>query len=64
MTALEWTLIATLGAIYFALLFTVAVLTFQKRRIALFVFGFIFPFLWLIGAMLPPRGNSTYHGAF
>ena len=50
------------GARLFALLFTVAVVTFQKRHIVLFVLGFLIPFLWLIGAMLPGKPGSTYRG--
>ncbi len=62
MTALEWTLMGTLFALYLTLIFTVAVVTFQKKHIALFAIGFIFPFCWLIGAMLPPKPGSGYHG--
>ena len=40
----------------------VAVVTFQKRHIVLFVLGFLIPFLWLIGAMLPGKPGSTYRG--
>jgi len=61
-TALEWSLIAGLGAIYLALLFTVAMVTFQKKHIGLFVCGFFFPFCWLIGAMMKPKPGSHYQG--
>ena len=61
-TALEWTLLGGLAAIYFTLIFTVAVVTYQKRHIALFVIGFVFPFCWLIGAMMAPKPGSGYHG--
>lgn len=62
MTALEWTLIAGLGVIYLSLMFTMAVVTFQKKHIALFVAGFIFPILWLLGAMMAPKPGSNYRG--
>lgn len=62
MTALEWSLIGGLGLIYLALLFTVAVVTFQKEHIGLFACGFILPICWLVGAMMKPKPGSHYHG--
>ena len=62
-TALEWTLTITLGGLYLTLLFTVAVVTYQKRLIALFVLGFVFPFCWLIGSMLKPKPGINYYGS-
>jgi cadmium resistance protein CadD (predicted permease) len=44
-----------LGIIYLVLLFTVAVMTFRKGHWVLGLFGFIFPILWLIGAILPDK---------
>jgi hypothetical protein len=61
-TGFEYALIASLGVIYLALLFTVAVVTFRKRHIILFVLGFFVPICWLIGAMLAPKPGSTYRG--
>jgi hypothetical protein len=43
-----------LGVIYLVLVFTLAVLTFRKGHWVLGLIGFIFPILWLIGAILPP----------
>lgn len=51
----------TLGVIYLVLLFTVAVLSFRKGHWVLGLFGFIFPFLWLIGAVLPDRRRYRGH---
>jgi uncharacterized membrane protein len=62
MTALEYSFMIGFGILYLALLFTVAVVTFQKRHMVLFVLGFFMPFLWLIGAMLPGKPGSTYRG--
>ena len=64
MTVLEYTLMASMLAIYITLLFTVAVLTWRKGHKGLFIFGIFFPILWLIGAILPPKpGYSTnYRG--
>jgi hypothetical protein len=43
-----------LGILYLVLLFTVAIMTFRKGHWILGLIGFIFPILWLIGAILPP----------
>ena len=45
----------TLGIIYLVLLFTLAVLSFRKGHWVLGLIGFIFPVLWLVGAILPDR---------
>ena len=45
----------TMGIIYAVLLFTVAILTFRKGHWILGLLGFVFPILWLIGAVLPAR---------
>ena len=44
-----------MGIIYLVLLFTLAVLSFRKGHWVLGLFGFVFPLLWLIGALLPDR---------
>jgi uncharacterized membrane protein len=47
-----------LSVIYLVLLFTVAIMTFRKGHWILGLIGFIFPVLWLIGAVLPShRGH-------
>ena len=46
----------TLGIIlYLVLLFVFAVLSFRKGHWVLGLIGFIFPVLWLVGAILPSR---------
>lgn len=60
MTALEWIFAVTLGFLYFFLLFTVCLLTFRKGHIVLGIVGIFLPFLWLIGAVLPPKHGSQY----
>lgn len=55
-------LVLSLGATHFALLFTVAVITFRIGHIALFIIGIFFPILWLIGAMLKTQPGSRYQG--
>ncbi len=62
MTTLEWILGGVLVSIYVVCLFTVCSLTFRKGYTALGFFGFLLPFLWLIGAILPPKvGSVLYH---
>jgi hypothetical protein len=45
----------TLGIIYLVLLLTLAVLSFRKGHWVLGLIGFVFPLLWVIGAILPSR---------
>jgi hypothetical protein len=44
-----------LGSIYLVLLFVFAVLSFRKGHWVLGLIGFVFPLLWIIGALLPSR---------
>jgi hypothetical protein len=52
MSALGWSF--TVG-LYLVLLFTLAVLSFRKGHWVLGLVGFVFPVLWLVGAVLPDR---------
>jgi hypothetical protein len=61
-TGLEILLLVAFGTLYFALVATVAVVTFQKGHVLLFVLGFFLPFVWLIGAMMAPKPGSNYRG--
>jgi hypothetical protein len=45
----------TLGIIYLVLFIVFAILTFRKGHWILGLIGFIFPILWIIGAILPSR---------
>jgi hypothetical protein len=47
--------VSTLAIIYVVLVLTLAVLSFRKGHWVLGLFGFIFPPLWLFGAILPTR---------
>ena len=60
MTALEWFLTVLLITLYIGILVTVGMITFSKGRWVLGIFGIFFPFLWLIGAVLPARRGSAY----
>ena len=55
MSGLDWIFATTLGILYLALLFTVAIVTFRKGHWVLGLIGFFIPILWLIGAVLPSR---------
>ena len=55
MSVVEWVLWIVLASIYIVALFTVCALTFRKGYVILGIFGIFFPFLWLIGAVLPDR---------
>jgi len=44
-----------LSVIYIVLIATLAVLSFRKGHWVLGLIGFVFPVLWLIGAILPAR---------
>jgi hypothetical protein len=45
----------SMAVLYLVLIFTIALLTFRKGHWVLGLIGFIFPILWLIGAILPAR---------
>ena len=47
-----------LGILYVVLLVVLGVKTARNHRWVLFVIGFVFPVLWIIGGLLPPKGQS------
>ncbi len=49
----------TLSVLYLVLIFTLALLSFRKGHWVLGLIGFVFPVLWLFGAILPARRSST-----
>ena len=53
MTTPGWAILS--GVIYLVLIFTLALMTFRKGHWVLGLIGFIFPLLWLIGAIMPRR---------
>ena len=63
MTVLDWIFTSLLIALYIVCLFTVCLLTFRKGYVALGIIGIFFPFLWLIGAILPAKRGSQYESA-
>ena len=60
MSGMEWFLWFLLFSFYITCLFTVCIMTFQKGHIVLGIVGIFFPFLWLIGAILPAKKGSRY----
>ena len=60
MSALDWIFTTTLFILYFFLLFTVCVMTFQKGHTLLGIIGIFLPILWLVGAFLPAKDGSRY----
>ncbi len=60
MSWLEWTLAFVLFSFYIMCIFTVCSMTFSKGRTLLGIVGIFFPFLWLIGAILPAKEGSRY----
>jgi hypothetical protein len=59
MSGTGW-LFTGLGILYLVLLFTLAVLSFRKGHWILGLIGFIFPILWIIGAILPDTRRRRY----
>ncbi|MGE5335083.1 MAG: hypothetical protein ACM3N4_10320 [Nitrososphaerota archaeon] len=60
MTTLDWILSSAFLIMYFFLLFTVCVMTFQKGHVVLGILGIFLPILWLIGAILPAKPGSRF----
>jgi hypothetical protein len=59
-SVLEWILWVVFVTFYISCLFTVCALTFQKGYTVLGIVGIFFPFLWLIGAILPAKEGSRF----
>ena len=47
-----------LGIVYIVLLVVLGIRTFKNKHYILFALGFIVPVIWIVGAMLPPKGMS------
>jgi hypothetical protein len=47
-----------LALVYLVFIFTVGLMTFRKGHYVLGILGIFVPLLWLIGALLPDRGNG------
>ena len=53
-----------LGILYFILLVTLGVMSLRKGHWVMFIIGIVFPLFWLIGALIPPRGQAAGSGAY
>jgi hypothetical protein len=42
------------GILYLVLVITLGVMSIRKGHWVMFLIGFIFPLMWLIGAIMPP----------
>ena len=47
----------TLAVLYVTAVCTIALTTLRKGHTALFWFGFLFPFLWIAGALMEPTSR-------
>ena len=56
-----WFLWGGLVVLYLVLVFTVCVVTFRKGHTVLGILGIFLPFLWLIGAALPPTDAAAFY---
>ena len=53
-----------LGIVYVLLLVVLGVKTIRNGRWVMFVIGFVFPVLWIIGGVLPPKGRSRVDASY
>jgi hypothetical protein len=60
MSELLW---ITLVILYFTALFVLGLSTLRKGHTALFWFGILFPFLWVIGALMAPTPAAEARSA-
>jgi hypothetical protein len=55
MSTFLWILLAV---VYLVALISLGVSTLRRGHVVLFVFGIIFPLLWILGALLPPTPGA------
>ncbi|MFL5592061.1 MAG: hypothetical protein ACJ8DI_31025 [Ktedonobacteraceae bacterium] len=60
MPIIGWFFWSVFFIFYVMCLFTVCLYTFRKGHIVLGIIGIFFPFLWLIGAVLPAKPGSQF----
>jgi hypothetical protein len=53
MSGTAWAI--SMSILYLVLVLTIALLSFRKGHWVLGLLGFVFPILWLIGAIMPAR---------
>jgi hypothetical protein len=47
------------GVVYLMALFVLGVSTLRKGHTALFIFGIVFPLLWIVGALMDPTPRAA-----
>jgi hypothetical protein len=52
-----------LGVLYVVLLVSLGLATLRKGHTALFIFGIIFPVLWIVGAVIEPTPAASAAGS-
>jgi hypothetical protein len=55
MSTFLWILLAV---VYLMALISLGVSTLRRGHVVLFIFGIIFPLLWILGALLPPTSGA------
>ncbi len=60
MPLIGWFFWSMFFVFYIVCLFTVCMYTFRKGYVVLGIIGIFFPFLWLIGAVLPAKPVSQF----
>jgi hypothetical protein len=58
MSGMQWFWGTVFAFIYLVFIFTAGLMTFRKGHYVLGILGIFMPLLWLIGALLPDRGNG------
>jgi hypothetical protein len=59
---MQWFWGTFFAIVYLVFIFTVGLMTFRKGHYVLGILGIFVPFLWLIGALLPDRGEGMSPG--
>jgi hypothetical protein len=52
-----------LAVLYLSLLWTLGLTTLRKGHSVLFWVGIVFPFLWIVGAVIAPTPAAAAHGS-
>jgi hypothetical protein len=62
MSGWQWFWGTVFAVLYLVFIFTVGLMTFRKGHFVLGILGIFLPFLWIIGALLPDRGEGMTPG--
>ena len=53
-----------LASLYLIALFSLGLATLRKGHTVLFWVGILFPFLWIVGALMEPTDKAIAHGSY